>query len=155
MFTKPQQEHRWLEQMLGDWQVTSNSPDSCNASWTEHVRSLRGLWIVSEGRGAMPDGEPTETVMTLGFDPQTGAYRGTWIGSMMSHMWIYNGSLDATGSVLTLDCEGPVFDEPGRMAAYQDIITIVDRDRRTLTSRQRKDDGSWHTFMVADFRRIA
>jgi len=41
-------------------------------------------------------------MMTLGYDPQKKRYLGTWIGSMMSHLWVYEVELDASGSVLTL-----------------------------------------------------
>ena len=49
--------------------------------------------------------------MTLGFDPQKGGYVGTWIGSMTSFLWIYRGTLDRVEKILTLDTEGPNFDD--------------------------------------------
>jgi len=56
---------------------------SSKTKGTEVVRSLGGLWIVSEGEGEMPDGGTGKTVMTLGYDPQNNRYVGTFIGSMM------------------------------------------------------------------------
>ena len=63
------------------------------------------------------------------------------------------GSLDASGKILTLDTEGPDFSGGTGMVAYQDIIEFVSPDHRTLTSRFRGDDGRWHQFMVAHYRR--
>jgi uncharacterized protein DUF1579 len=45
--------------------------------------------------------------MTLGYDPEKKQYVGTWVGSMMSYLWVYDGSLDAEEKVLTLNAEGP------------------------------------------------
>jgi hypothetical protein len=153
MQAEPQQEHRWLEQLLGEWTVTSDMMPEPGAAWTERVRSLHGLWVVAEGEGEMPGGGAATTIMTLGYDPRRQCYVGTWIGSMMTHMWVYEGHLDAGGKVLTLDCEGEDFEQPGRTARYQDIITIRSPDHRLLTARMLTADGSWKQIMQAEYRR--
>ena len=43
---------------------------------------------------------------------------------MMTHLWVYDGALDAAGKVLTLDAEGPSFTGDGTTAKYQDVIEI-------------------------------
>ena len=102
----------------------------------------------------MPDGEPVTTLMTLGYDPMTERYVGSWVGSMMAHMWVYDGEMDASGKVLTLNAEGPSFTDPTKRAKYQDIIEIVDENNRVLKSRTQKEDGSWTDFfMTATYRR--
>lgn len=152
MKTEPQQEHRWLEQLLGEWTVTADmAPDS--GAWVERVRSLHGLWVVAEGEGEMPGGGAATTLMTLGYDPRRQCYVGTWVGSMMTHMWVYEGHLDSSGKALTLDCEGEDFEQPGRMARYQDIITMKSPDHRLLTARMQAADGSWKQIMQAEYRR--
>lgn len=75
--------------------------------------------------------------MTLGFDPAKGRFVGSFIASMMSMMWLYEGSLDAEGKSLVLDTEGPSMTGDGSMAKYQDVITFLSPDHRTLTSRAR------------------
>jgi hypothetical protein len=72
---------------------------------------------------------------------------------MMTYLWIYDGQLDASGNVLTLDAEGPTFTGDGKMAKYKDIITLVSDDHRTLTSKMLGDDGTWQQFMEAHYRR--
>ncbi|MCZ4091476.1 MULTISPECIES: DUF1579 domain-containing protein [Sinorhizobium] len=156
MKAEPQEEHRWLEQLLGEWEVMSQpSTDTgqSQAPWTENVRSMQGLWFVCEGQGTMPDGRIGQSLMTLGFNPQTNRYVGTWVGSMMTHMWIYDGVLEDDGKTLTLDCEGPDFDRPGRSARYQDVITLIDADHRRLTARVQTEDGNWKEIMAAEYRR--
>jgi hypothetical protein len=39
------------------------------------------------------------------------------------------------------------------MAKYQDIIEFITPDHRTLTSRMQSEDGAWHQFMFAHYRR--
>jgi hypothetical protein len=39
------------------------------------------------------------------------------------------------------------------MAKYQDIIEIKSDDHRVLSSRFQTDDGKWHDFMTANYRR--
>jgi hypothetical protein len=93
-------------------------------------------------------------VLTLGYDPQQQRYVGTWIGSMMTHLWLYEGSLDAAGRVLTLNAEGPDMAAAGKMAQYKDMIDLKSDDHRVLTSHIRGEDGEWHGFMTAHYRRV-
>ncbi len=158
MELQPQEEHKWLEQLVGEWTYESEAtmepgkpPMKC--SGTESVRSLGGLWVLCEGRGDMPDGGQATAIITLGYDPAKKRYVGTFVGSMMTHLWLYEGTLDPAGKRLTLDTEGPNWTAPGKMARYQDIIEIKSADDRVLTSRLLGDDGKWHTIMRANYQR--
>jgi Protein of unknown function (DUF1579) len=91
-------------------------------------------------------------MMTLGFDPQSDRFVGTFVGSMMTHLWLYNGSLDVDGKVLTLDTEGPNFNQTA-MAKYKDTIEFVSDDHRVMTSQILMDDGNWLLFMTAHYQR--
>jgi hypothetical protein len=157
MYTEPQKEHQWLDRFMGEWITESEcsmGPDQppAKTKGTEVVRSLGGLWIVAEGEGDMPDGNPGQTLMTLGFDSQSDRYVGTFIGSMMTHLWVYNGSLDADGKILTLDTEGPNFTQ-NFITKYKDIIEFVSNDHRMMTSQILGDDGNWLQFMTAHYWR--
>jgi hypothetical protein len=92
-------------------------------------------------------------MMTLGYDPQRKRYVGTWIGSMMTPLWVYDGALDAAERVLALQTEGPSMAAEGRMAKYKDVIEFKSDDERVLTSHIQGDDGQWHGFMTANYRR--
>ncbi|MCA1368223.1 DUF1579 domain-containing protein [Bradyrhizobium sp. BRP14] len=156
MKAEPQEEHRWLEQLLGEWTVASEDSTGTGENsppWVEKVRSMQGLWVVCEGQGTMPDGTPGQTLMTLGFNPETKRYVGTWVGSMMTHMWVYDGVIEDDGKTLALNCEGPDFENPGRSARYQDRITFIDANRRTLTARVQTESGDWKEVMQADYHR--
>lgn len=157
MHAEPQHEHRWLQQLVGDWEFEGSSVDDPNyeSKGTENVRSIGGLWIAAEGRGSMPGGGDATMIMTLGFDPQKNRFVGTWIGSMMNHLWIYDGTLDADERVLTLESEGPDFEIPGKMAMYRDVIELINDDQRTLSAYLLEEDGSWRKFMTTQYRRSA
>jgi hypothetical protein len=158
MNPEPQKQHKWLQKLLGDWTYESECPSGpdgkpMKTTGSESVRPLGALWVLCEGQGEMPSGGTAHMLMTLGFDPRTGRFVGTWVGSMMTHMWIYDGVLDAAEKVLTLSSEGPSFTAEGKLAKYQDIITLISDDQRTLTSRALGEDGKWTQFMVAHYRR--
>lgn len=156
---EPQDAHRWLNKLVGEWRYEFEAPEGGDppgpeSTGTESVRSLGELWVIGEGTGQMPDGSPARSVITLGYDPQRQRFVGTWIGSMMTHMWIYDGGLDAAGRVLTLDSEGPHMTAEGKTARYQDVIEWVSDDHRLLRARMLHDDGEWRQFMVAHYRRV-
>ena len=158
MKTEPEKGHRWLQKLVGEWAYEGEATMEAGKPGekfrgTESVQSLGGLWVQAAGKGEMPGGETALTVMTLGFNPQTKRYIGTWIGSMMTHLWLYDGELDAAERVLTLNAEGPDMANPGQMAKYRDEIEFLSDDHRVLTSHLLGRDGQWHGFMRADYRR--
>jgi hypothetical protein len=158
MLATPQKEHHWLQKLVGEWtseaEMTMDPDKPAEKSrGTERVRSLGGLWIAAEGEGDMPGGGPATMLLTLGYDPQRKRYVGTWIGSMMTHLWVYEGDLDAAGRVLTLETEGPTMAGDGKMAKYRDTIELKSDDHRVLTSHILGDDGTWQAFMTAHYRR--
>lgn len=157
LMAEPQKEHQWLQKLVGEWTYEAEcnmGPDqpASKSKGAETVRSIGGLWVLCEGTCEMPGGGPATMLMTLGYDPKKKRYTGTWIGSMMTHLWVYDGQLDATGKVLTLSAEGPNMAVEGKTAKYKDIIEFKN-GRRVLTSHMRGDDGKWHQFMTANYRR--
>lgn len=154
---QPQQQHAWLQKLVGEWTYESQAmmgPDQPDETFTgtESVRSLGGLWVIAEGQGEMCGGGDMITIMTLGYNLQTQRYSGTWVGSMMTYLWVYDGELDATGQVLTLNSEGPAMSGDG-MTQYKDVIEFKSDDHRVMTSHLMGDDGQWQQFMTAHYRR--
>ncbi len=154
-------QHRWLRQFEGDWRCESEpvaeaaQDDACGWTGRETVRALGDLWVLFEGRGDMPDGTAAHTLMTLGFDPshgEGGRFVGSWVGSMMSTLWQYDGELDAAGRVLSLYSEGPDF-AGGGTARYRDTIEVVSPDERTLSSHMEDAAGNWVPIMRIRYRR--
>lgn len=151
---KPQTEHAFLEKLVGTWDVTAASMGT-DEKWTENVRSLNGIWFVAEGSGNLPGGQPASTVLTLGFDPARGKYIGSWIGTMMNHMWVYEGEVSEDGTTLNLYTTGPDFAEPGKIGEYREQIIFKDADHRIFNSSARQPDGTWKQFMEVQYTRLA
>ncbi|MGI2033439.1 DUF1579 domain-containing protein [Rhizobium panacihumi] len=148
---KPQTEHFALERMVGTWDVKSSvtGPD---ANWTEKCRSLDGMWYVAEGEGDVPGGT-ARTVLTVGYDPDKRKYVGTWIGSMVSMLWVYEGEFSGDGNTLSLHTTGPDCEIEGRIAEYREQIIFQDNDHRFFTSATKQPDGSWKTFQDLEYTR--
>lgn len=158
MKAEPQKQHKWLDKLVGEWTYETEMPaqseqPAVKSTGTETVRSIGGLWVQAEGRGEMPGGGPATTVMTLGYDPQKRRFVGSWIGSMMTYLWVYTGELDPAERVLTLSSEGPSMAGDGTMSQYQDVIEFKSNDHRTLTARVRAADNKWQQFMTVEYRR--
>lgn len=157
MLPTPTPEHLWLKRLAGTWSFESACPASpgeepARAEGVETIRMVGDVWLVAESTGTMPGGAPMTAIMTLGFDPARNAFVGTWIGSPMTHMFVYQGTLDDERSTLTLNTTGPDFNNPGASADYRDIIEWRSNTERRLRSEM-KSDGAWHEIMHATYRR--
>jgi hypothetical protein len=162
MTATPQEEHHWLDKLVGEWTSEGEAWEPGKPegqvkrerfAGIERVRSLGGLWTVAEAEGDMPGAGHGTSIMTLGYDPERRRYVGSWIGSMMTHMWKYDGTLDSTQRVLTLGTEGPGMTPDSKVAKYRDVLEFKTNDHRVLTSQILKDDGTWEQFMTVNYHR--
>lgn len=159
MQTKPTSEHAWLQRLVGTWTYTSTcdagpGQEPMVSKGTEVIRSIGELWVVGENTGTMPDGNAMTALLTIGFDPAKNRFVGTWIGSPMAFMFVYEGQLEADGRTLTLNCTGPSFTDPTKTAAYQDIVEMVNENTHIMRSQYQTPEGAWVPFMKAEFRRV-
>jgi hypothetical protein len=159
MKTEARAEHRWLQQLVGEWTSVTEmaaapgeSPERMTGR--ETVRSVGEVWVVCEGSGEMPGGGGMESIMTIGYDSGRNRFVGSWIGSPMTHLWVYDGELDPSERTLTLESEGPDFTIEGATARYRDVIRIHGDDRRTLTSYVLAGDGEWQHMVSTEYRRV-
>ncbi|MBL8060866.1 MAG: DUF1579 domain-containing protein [Chthonomonas sp.] len=156
--TKPEKEHAWLQQLVGEWNVSTEMtmPDGSAATGTGHesVKSLNGLWAYVEGEGNMPDGGKMRYFSGIGFDVTFKKYTGFWIADVSSHMWKYDCELSADGKRLTMNCVGPnMMGGEGETANYRDVIEIIDANTRTLTASGEFANGEWVQFMKSTLTR--
>ncbi len=153
-----EKEHDWLKQLVVEWEMESEmvsgpGQPSQKIKGIESVRTVGGLWIIAEIKGDTPMGTPMAAVLTLGFDPQKKKYVGTWIDSHLNHLWLYEGTIDPTGKILTLETEGPDMKDMTKRAKYRDVLEIKSKDHKVLTSSTLGEDGKWLTFNTASYRR--
>ena len=104
---EPQQEHEWLMQLVGEWNAEVEMfkepgmpPEKSQG--TESVHAIGGFWTLGKNKGTHMD-KPFTGILVLGYDPDKARYVGMWFDSMTSHLWTYEGTLDASGKILTLE----------------------------------------------------
>jgi hypothetical protein len=158
MTVEPQKEHQLLHRLVGEWTYEGEAsmepgqpPEKFKG--VENVRSIGGLWVLAEGKGETPDGGEALMITTLGYDVHKKRYAGSWIGSMMTHFWVYDGEMDSSGKVLTLNSDGPDMAVEGKLARYRDVIEFKSADERVLTAYLQGEDGKWHQLMTTTYRR--
>jgi hypothetical protein len=155
---KPAQEHAWLQQFTGEWKTEMKGtmapdqpPMECNGTLSS--RQLGGFWVLNEMKGEM-SGAPMNGIQTIGYDEGKKKYVGTWVDSMTAFMWQYEGTVDASGKVLTLDADGPNLMGDGKLTKFQDIYEFKSADEILMTSRMLATDGKWVTFMSGKAQRV-
>ncbi len=155
---KSTQEYEWLHKFIGQWTTKSKAtmgsdqpPMQCSGTLTS--RRLGGFWVLNEMKGEWA-GDPMTGVQTLGYDEGKKKYVGTWVDSATAFMWQYQGSVDSTGNVLTLDADGPNFTGDGKLTKFQDIYEFKSADEILMTSRMISTDGKWVTFMSGTAKRV-
>ena len=159
MNTLVRSQHAWLQRMVGEWTcvvevvLKPGDPPGQDIS-TESVRSLDCVWIIAEATGENA-GAKVYSMMTLGYDPARSLFVGSFISSMMTHLWLYEGELDEGGEKLMLRSEGPSIEDEGSIAKYLDTIEFKGDDHRVLRSSYLTKAGAWQAFMTADYRRVS
>jgi uncharacterized protein DUF1579 len=153
----PEGPHQWLEQLVGEWTAKSEASmgpgtEPIKAEAREVVRSIGGLWTVAEADTSI-QGTRVHSILTLGYDPVKQAFVGTWIDSVQAHLWLYRGTLDESKKILTLEAEGPSFDDPNQVAKFRDVIEIASPDRRLARSFIQGPDGNWIQFQSGEYQR--
>jgi hypothetical protein len=153
----PQKEHEWLQQLVGEWEsefeaVPDPSQPPVKSKGSESARSIGGFWVVAENKGDF-DGLEFTGLLTLGYDADKKRYIGTWVDSMQSYLWTYEGTVDADGKVLTLETEGPCPMRPGQTTNFREVLELKSKDHKVFTSSIQLEDGSWVTMLTINYRR--
>lgn len=154
---RPLSEHDWLQQFVGEWQseaechVEPGSPPVKSVGH-ERIRALGGFWTVSEIEAEI-SGRPFRTIQILGFDPHKERFIGTWVDTMTSYMWRYEGTLNESKNVLTLETEGPCPMHSG-ISKFRETLEARDHDHKVYTSSIIDENGQWSTNLIANAHRI-
>jgi hypothetical protein len=154
---KPVKEHAWLKQLAGEWETDAEvmmapGQPAMKAKGTESARMFGDFWVVTNSKAEMM-GMPFNSIFTLGYDPGKKKYVGTWVDTAGHYMWKYEGTVDATGKVLTLETEGPSPMAPDKIAKFKEVIEFKSNDHKVFTSSILGDDGKWTTFVTVNARR--
>jgi hypothetical protein len=150
-------EHELLQRLVGEWEGSAEvaiapGQPTIKVTTNEVYSTIGSLWVVSKCNGQMGDMK-MESMMTLGWDPEKKKVVGTWVDSVHNHLWIYDGSFDESGNVLTLEAKGPNMMKPGELSNYRDILTFKGDDTKVMTSQMQQEDGTWKEFMQIEYKR--
>ena len=153
----PTKESEWLKPFVGEWEVEMESlavagMPAMKCKGTFSARAIGNQWIVADSV-ADPGGVKMVAVLTVGYDPAKKKYVGSWVDSMQTHMWIYEGTVSEDGKTISLLADGPGFADPAKTAKYKDAWEFKSKDHLVLTASVLGDDGKWTTFMTANYKR--
>lgn len=153
---KPAKEHEWLKALDGEWSTDAEAMTepgkTVKVKGQASGRSLGGFWNILENRGEFM-GAPFTGIMTLGYDAEKKKYVGSWVDSMSPVQWKYEGTVDASGKILTLDSEG-MSPMTNKMTKFQERIELGGKDRWTLTSSM-EDNGKMVQYLKIVYSRKA
>lgn len=154
---QPDKQHQWLKQFVGEWKskaeaIAGPGEPAMQCEGTMSAKMLGELWLVSEITGET-GGMTVQAIQTIGYDTAKKKYVGTWVDSMINHMWQYEGSVDDSGMKLTLEAEGPNPMAAGKISKFRDVYEFKSKDHIVATSSMQNEDGEWITFMTGEMRR--
>ena len=151
----PQPEHGLLKRFYGEWRYVKKSvPERGDpqvlGSGELSAELLGDFFVVSRWKGDAY-GDQYNAVQTIGFDTSKKKYTGTWVDSIMSHLWQFDGSLDESGKMMTLVAQGPSPD--GETTTFRERYQFNSPDSITVFAETLMDDGKWVRFITTKLTR--
>ena len=141
-----------LKKFAGEWSAESEcsmGPDAPPIHTTARTsaRMIGEFWVVAEIKST-GGGQSVTAIQTIGYDPAKKKYVGTWIDSMFNYMWRYEGTVDETGKILTLEATGPNFMTGEGTAEFRDVYEFKSDDIILARSYARSSsDDEWVQFV--------
>lgn len=128
-FGTPGEPHRLLASMAGNWQTRTrhwmepgNPPVTSEGTCEQHM-ILDGRFLYQEFKGEMM-GAPFTGIGINGYDNHSGKYVSTWIDSMGTAIYYFEGTADADGRSITQTCD---VDDPIRgPITWRSVTKIAD-----------------------------
>lgn len=155
---RPAAGHDALRQFAGEWTVAGEIvPASGQAPipWlgTEQASIVGGFWLTSRMESSMT-GMHVTGLTTIGYDPGSGTYVGTYVSSLDSILWSYTGKMDASGHRLVLETVGPSVLDPATTTTYRETLELIDENRKAFTSSAIDDKGRWVRLVTLEYQRV-
>lgn len=124
--------HKLLAEMAGKWTVKSRwwmdpgAPPMESTGASEQKMVLDGRFLHQEFSGEMM-GSPFNGVGFTGFKNYTGKYVSTWMDSMGTGIYYFEGKAGPDGKTITQTCD---YDDPVRgPLKWRSVTRFVDRNR--------------------------
>lgn len=144
-FPKPGKEHELLKQFVGEWTAECKfwmdpSQPAMEMKGTETCTlGPGGFWITSVFKGEA-FGKPFEGRATTGYSPFKKKFVGTWIDSMVPHLFTTEGTIDEAGKVITFTADA-LDPAAGTPVKERWVIEIKGADSHVMTMYTPGPDG--------------
>lgn len=136
----PTKEHKVLMQDVGEWEIEGKMlmPTGFEKFKAEEkVTAIGGFWTVSHYSADVLGGLKGSS--TLGYDPETKMYVGTWVDSFQPSPTKMKGKYDAKTKTMTFETMGVGMD--GKPMPGKIIIKYNDDNSHTFTMMQQDPTG--------------
>jgi hypothetical protein len=152
----PGKPHEALTEMTGNWHtltqhfMTPGQPPVESEGTCEQTMLLGGRYLQQEFHGDMM-GAPFSGIGITGFDNQSQKYVSTWIDSMSTRIFYFEGTADADSRIITQECrsEDPI---KGPMT-WRSVTRVVDRDTHTFEMYGTDKSGREEKMMAIRYTR--
>jgi hypothetical protein len=139
--------HRLLAKWAGSWTTKTRAfmgpgePPMESTGTCEQKMLFDGRYLQQEYAGEMMD-SPFTGINLIGYDNHTGNYVSTWIDSMSTGIYCFEGSASADGKSITQECS---YDDPVKgPVVWRSVTNIVDDETLVyemyITSREGKEE---------------
>lgn len=139
-FPTPGEDHKLLMREVGDWTFTGKmmAPQgTMEFKGEEKVVAVGGFWTVSHYSSDFMGGMKGSA--TIGFDPKTKKYVGTWVDSLMPSPTQMKGTYDKEAKTMTYDTVGVGMD--GKPMPGKIMIHYKDDNSHTFTMMHKDPTG--------------
>ena len=129
---KPNEEHSRLMSTVGVWdaEISMMSPDGkTSTTGVEKVEKLGELWTVSNFEYEFM-GVPVQGHGTMGYDPSSEKYIGTWVESGSPYISTMEGEYDEEKKAIVYKMQGK--DPAGNDAEYKILTATQDDTHRSF-----------------------
>jgi predicted 3-demethylubiquinone-9 3-methyltransferase (glyoxalase superfamily) len=142
----------WLKQFEGTWDVESRTPnvgddEKASSSVTMTSEAIGEHWMISKQSGKVEGVGDFKAVQTVGYNAGQDRYFGTWVDTTSNYTWKLSGTLDKGGKKLSLESEGPDWQDSKKTRKYRDVYEFKSANEIATVSQMLTDDGTWQTFM--------
>ena len=127
----PGEPHEMLANLAGSWTTKTSAwtePDKPPMEGTgicEHKMLLEGRYLQQEYTSEMM-GSPFTGINLIGYDNHTKKYVSTWIDSMSTGIYCFEGTANADGKTITQESS---YDDPVRgLTVWRSVTKIVDNN---------------------------
>lgn len=143
-------EHARLKELVGTWDAVVKFDGNESKGQMVYTLGLGGNWLLSDFNGEF-GGTPFQGKGADGFDQQKGKYISIWLDSMSTSPTISEGTLDASGKVMTMygDMMGP----DGKSSKTRMVTEMTDKDHMVFTIYGKGPNGQEGPMMSIHYTR--